>query len=89
MPICPTCESRDVRRSHSHRSFDFTYRWRGLQIYRCNECLRRFSAPPPADPSVKRSRRSEARKMMRLGLDIFLFVVLVAVFYAVIQFVRE
>lgn len=88
MPVCPSCESRDVRRSHRRRLFDFAYRWFGLEFYRCNECRRRFSAPPPADPSSRRSRKSDARKMLRLGLDIFLFVVLVAVFFAIIQFVR-
>lgn len=89
MPVCPKCESRDVRRSHSHHSFDFVYRWRGLEIYRCNECRRRFYAPPPADPSPKRRRRSDKRKLLRWGLDAVLFVVLVAVFYSIIQFVRE
>lgn len=89
MPICPKCESRDVRRSRSHHSFDFVYRWRGMEMYRCNECRRRFHAPPPADPSVKRHRRTDKRKLFRWGLDAVLFVVLVAVFYSIIQFVRE
>lgn len=86
MPICPGCESRDVRPSRHRHAFDFIYRWRGMRTYRCNECRRSFYAPPPIDPSAKRVRRSAKRKLWRWGLEFLLFLVLVVAFYSIIQF---
>ncbi|MGH9584013.1 MAG: hypothetical protein ACRD4O_13885 [Bryobacteraceae bacterium] len=91
MPICPDCESRDVRRSHRRRSFDFVHHWRGLCMYRCNECRGSFYAPQPVDASAKLTRRlrGNAHWLRRWGLDLLLFLVLVGVFYSIIRFVRE
>lgn len=98
MPECPVCDSGNVRVAFRTPTWDFVYRWQGLQRYRCRECRKSFYhallpgetfAPKPR--RRRRARRREAEVGITLNswqrklLEGALFALMVVVFYAAIK----